>query len=485
MSRFVAIPRWLAAVLTAAFLCLQPVYVAAASSLIAAPPLGERWFVILMDNDQVGFYHQRTAALPEGGFRIEGSGSVRMRVMGFAKEATSREVYRLGSGLALQSLEVEQTINGSHSRLTGKVVNGGLLVKQTGDGKSRERLLKFKGELIPGPALNLYPLMRELTAGKVYRIQTFDPEEIKVKAVKITVLGESSTPDGQPAIKLRNNLYPFVDNDIWMDRQGNTLLESVRDGLVVTKAELPDKLAAVVSGMALSKKDLIYDFSLVRVEPGLKQEPSKLAGLAVVIQGYDPQLPLVTNGWQWAERSVDRVVIKTGTLRPAVLVSTDPPDNRYLLAQDGIEAASPPIVAKAKQVTAGKAGAAERARALAIWTAQFLTDTVDDGGSAQAALERKSGNCQSHAKLYTALARSSGIPTRFISGLVSQDGRGFLYHSWAESWIDGRWVAVDPTFGQLPADPTHLALFEGHTLAELAPLVGVIGKIKISVLEEK
>jgi hypothetical protein len=44
---------------------------------------------------------------------------------------------------------------------------------------------------------------------------------------------------------------------------------------------------------------------------------------------------------------------------------------------------------------------------------------------------------------------------------------------------------VDPTFDQLPADPTHLALFEGHTLADLAPLVGLIGRIRISVLEER
>lgn len=80
--------------------------------------------------------------------------------------------------------------------------------------------------------------------------------------------------------------------------------------------------------------------------------------------------------------------------------------------------------------------------------------------------------------LYTALARAIGIPTRFVSGLVSQDGTSFLYHSWAESLVEGRWVAVDPTFNQVPLDPTHLAFLEGHRLADLAPLVGVIGKIK-------
>lgn len=485
MSVTVGAFRWLAAILIAAFLCLPPFTQANAAALVEAPPLGERWFGILMADEQVGFYRQRTTALPEGGFRIEGSGSVRMQVMGFSKEASSREVYRLGAELALQSLEVEQSINGRRSRLTGKVVTDGLLLTQLMDGKSKKRLLKFRGALIPAPLLNLYPLLKGPVAGNVFRVQTFDTEEIRIKAVAITVVGEQAAPDGQAAIRLRNDLYPFVSNDIWVDSHGNTLVESVRDGLVVTRAEQPERLAAVVSGMALSKKDLIYDFSLVRAEPALKRQPAQLDGLAVAIDGYGPQLPLVTDGWQWAERMAERVVIRTGVLRPVESVSAAALNSSHLASLEGIEAASPVIIATAKQVTAGKSGVVAQAQALSVWTAQYLVDTVDDSGSALTALAKKSGNCQSHAKLYTALARASGIPTRFVSGLVSQDGRGFLYHSWAESWLEGRWVAVDPTFGQLPADPTHLALLEGHTLADLAPLVGMIGTIRISVLEER
>lgn len=480
-----AVTRIVAAVLTAAFLCLHLLQPAGAAPLLSAPPLGERWFAILMADEQVGFYRQQVTALPEGGFQIEGSGSVRMRVMGFSKEASSREVYRLGPTLALQTIEVEQTINGRHARLAGKVVTDGLLLTQVVQGKASKRLLKFKGPLLAGPLLNLYPLLKGPLAGTVYRVQVFDPEEIRIKPVSITVVGEQATPDGQPAIKLRNDLYPFVENEIWVDSQGNTLLESVRDGLVLTRAEQPERLAAVVSGMALSKKDLIYDLSQVRAEPGLKIEMTRLTGLAVAIDGYGLQLPLVADGWQWSERNGERLVIRTGALRPGGIGTGAPLESSYLASLEGIEAASPAIIAQARQILEGKSGVVAQAQALSSWTAQYLADTVDDSGSALVALEKKSGNCQSHAKLYTALARASGIPTRFVSGLVSRDGQAFLFHSWAESWLDGRWVAVDPTFDQLPADPTHLALFEGHTVADLAPLVGVIGRISIGVLEER
>ena len=186
-----------------------------------------------------------------------------------------REIYQVSKNLTLRSFDVEQTINGASSRVSGKVADGRLKVKSDTNGKISEKQLKFKGDLFPGPALNIFPLMRDVAVGKSIKVSTFDAEEVKIKDVKITFLGEENTPDGQQAIKLRNDLYPFVSNDIWVDAQGNTLLESVRDGLVTTKAENPKDLGAFVGGLAISKKDLIYDFSMVRVEPPLR-DPEKL-----------------------------------------------------------------------------------------------------------------------------------------------------------------------------------------------------------------
>jgi len=138
---------------------------------------------------------------------------------------------------------------------------------------------------------------------------------------------------------------------------------------------------------------------------------------------------------------------------------------------------------RAKALATGAKNREELARVLASWSAQWLDDTVDDGGSAAESITSKSGNCQTHARLYTALARAAGIPTRFVSGLVYLDGKGFLYHSWAESFIEGRWVSVDPTYNQLPADPTHIKLLEGHLPRDMAPIIAIIGRIKITVLE--
>ena len=485
MSRFKrSFSLLLSAALAAIFLSL-PIFATAAPYQLAAPPLGERWFAILIDNEQVGFYRQQITALQEGGYRIEGDGSVRMKVMGFTKESSSREIYQITPNLALKSVEVEQTINGSKSRLSGKMIPGGLQVRREADGKNSTKILKAKTDLFPGPVLNLIPFFKGTAIGKILRVFTFDPEELAVKEVKITMLGEGKTPEGLPALKLRNNLYPFVDNEIWVDPQGNTLLESVRDGLVITKAEPAEKLAAFVSGIALSKKDLIYDFSLVQINPSLKQAPTKLAGLSVAITGYGDQIPVLSDGWQQVIRQQGRVVITTGSLRKPTDMLLKQAAEAYLQPSEGIESTSAEISAKAKELTSSLKTNQARIQALTTWTASWIEDSIEDGGSALVALNKKKGNCQTHAKLYSALARAAGIPTRFVSGLVSQDGTSFLYHSWAESLIEGRWVAVDPTFNQVPADPTHLAFFEGNRLTDLSPLVGVIGKIKVTILEEQ
>ena len=475
--------RLLAAATTAAILLFA--VGAFAAPLISTPPTEERWFGILVDGEQVGFYRQTISPHPDGaGYRIEADGRVRMKVMGFSKESTTREIYHVTPAMALKSFEVTQTIDGVSSRLTGKAIDGGLRVKRESAGKHYERVLKAKGEVIPGPVLNMVPLMRDVTPGKIHRILTFDPEEVKLKEVKVTVAGEEKQQDGSRAIKLNTNLYAFVNTEILVDMRGNTLLESVRDGLVITRMEAPEKVAAYVSSVAMSQKDLIFDFSMVRAAPAIRLPVAKLQGLVVEIDGYLAKIPVVSDGWQEVERSGSQVKIRTGSAR-SQLAESRKPLQQYIQAQDGVESDAPEIVEKSREVVAGKQGAREQAKALVGWTASWIEDTLEDGGGARESIKKRKGNCQTHARLYTAMARAAGIPTRMVSGLVSQNGSSFIYHSWAESLLDGKWVAVDPTFNQLPADPTHLAFFEGHDSGSLAPIISVIGKITLKIIEEK
>jgi hypothetical protein len=95
-------------------------------------------------------------------------------------------------------------------------------------------------------------------------------------------------------------------------------------------------------------------------------------------------------------------------------------------------------------------------------------------------LEARRGDCNEHTVLFVALARALGLPARTAVGLVYVNG-AFFYHAWPEVWL-GQWVAVDPTFGQYPADAAHLRFVIGG-LAQQVEIVRLIGNLDIEVVQ--
>jgi hypothetical protein len=94
-------------------------------------------------------------------------------------------------------------------------------------------------------------------------------------------------------------------------------------------------------------------------------------------------------------------------------------------------------------------------------------------------LRTRRGDAGEHAQLFTALARAVGIPTRIATGLLYVDGT-FHYHAWPEVRLRD-WVAVDPTFGQFPADAAHLRFVRG-ALTRQGELLRLVGNLRIEVL---
>lgn len=453
---------------------------------LSGPPLGERWFGIYFNEERTGFAHVFISEDPTG-YLIGSDSSVKMSGFGFSREASARECYRVDRNLALRSFEVSQTIDGSPMKLVGQVGEKAIRVTIESKGSRREKTLPIKGRVYPPAVLNLYPLQQKVTAGKKFTVTMFDPEAVALKEVRITAVG-FETLDGQDALHLRNNLYPFVDNDIWVDLSGNTLRESVRDGWIETKAEKAEDARVFLSEAAISKKDLLVDFSLVPLDTPI-EHPATLRSLTVELSCFADNLPLISDSVQKAERQEGATVLFTvdRDSRPAdtTLPTAESPDlQKYREATDRILSDNPEIIRLKTEILAETQDPRQVVEKLVAWVAENIKDTLTDSQSPLETLEKRSGNCQSHARLYASLARAAGVPTRFVSGLVYAEGKGFLYHSWAESYV-GYWLPVDPTFGEVPANVTHIKLAEGDSPADLAPLAGIIGAIKARVVDSK
>ncbi|SMF64094.1 transglutaminase family protein [Allosphingosinicella indica] len=105
----------------------------------------------------------------------------------------------------------------------------------------------------------------------------------------------------------------------------------------------------------------------------------------------------------------------------------------------------------------------------------FDTDNTDPGTTATEAFDAGHGVCQDFAHIFIAVARTMGIPARYISGhLFRRDGAVHqpAAHAWTEAWIDGLgWTAFDPTNG-ISADDAYIRVAGGLDYREAAPFVG-------------
>jgi transglutaminase-like putative cysteine protease len=447
---------------------------------LAAPPLGERWFSVNLSGERVGFAHLSVTEAADG-YRFDSEGSVKLSVMGFSREATTRESYLVGRDLAIRSFSAESRIDGSPMSLKGEVTPKGIKVVVESGGGKKERVLKSKGAVYPPQALNLFPLLQGTSAGKSYKISILDVESVKVKQVKVEVIAAETLPPSTSALHLRNNLYPMVDNDIWVDLKGNSIKESVRDDLVVTLAEDESSAKTYLADAALAKSDLVLDFSLVKVTPPLER-PVQLKKLTVELSGVPQGFPLLQGKAQQATRMADGKV-RFSTPNPAFEPPAGEP-GADLEPTPRIPSDSPEILTQKNQIVGTEKDPARMARLLVDWVAKEIKGSVTDSQSPVETLKNRAGNCQTHARLYAALARGAAIPTRFVSGLVYSAGQGFLYHSWAESYLNGAWIALDPTFGELPANVTHLKLVEGDSPDDMGLLAGVIGRLQAKVIEQ-
>jgi len=123
-------------------------------------------------------------------------------------------------------------------------------------------------------------------------------------------------------------------------------------------------------------------------------------------------------------------------------------------------------------------------RVAAVRLARWVNDSLEKRisfsiPSATQVLRARAGDCNEHTQLYVALARAIGLPARAAAGLAYVGGK-FYYHAWPEVFL-GDWVAVDPTFGQFPADAAHLRFVIGG-FSKQAELLRLIGRLRIDVV---
>jgi transglutaminase-like putative cysteine protease len=185
-------------------------------------------------------------------------------------------------------------------------------------------------------------------------------------------------------------------------------------------------------------------------------------------------------------RSGKTIEIVQEALPLKVSYTTAHPEGRrdmesFLNPELNVESDAAPIVRQAAKIAGGVENPVKAARMLLAWVYRNVEKRpVITVPSALEVLRTRIGDCNEHAVLLTALLRASGIPARLCVGLVYARG-AFFYHAWTEAFL-GKWISMDATLDQMPADATHIKLVEGG-LDRQVPIMGLMGKLRLEVLD--
>ncbi|MEN3046202.1 MAG: transglutaminase domain-containing protein [Candidatus Hydrothermales bacterium] len=310
----------------------------------------------------------------------------------------------------------------------------------------------------------------------------FDPTTFKMEKGVVEYLGKSEVDyKGKKILADHYRMKVSVlVTDVWLDEKG--ILRQETQPQMVFLRESPDE-AVKIEGRPLN---ILLRFA---VKPeGKKIDESKRDNYKRAVYRLSnidlSALDIELASQRILEKGEDYVVIETfkDEVRDVSKIDTTGV-SKYLKPSAFIQSDDPLIIDFAKKGAKTFSNYKEAAKNLTFYVYNYLEKkAVVSFPSALDVLKMKKGDCNEHSVLFTASARALGIPSEIAVGLVFTEGY-FYYHAWNAIYLD-KWIFVDPTFGQFPADPLHIMLKLGG-VEKQADVMAVVGKIKIEVIELK
>jgi transglutaminase-like putative cysteine protease len=134
----------------------------------------------------------------------------------------------------------------------------------------------------------------------------------------------------------------------------------------------------------------------------------------------------------------------------------------YLRPEKEIQVDAPEIAGMLKRIAAADGTVLERLRRIFDATHALPIRPFKGTTDALTALRLGEASCNGKSRLFVALARATGIPSRLVGGLIMERGSKRTSHQWVEAWVAGHWVPFCPTNGHFAELPErYLSLYYG------------------------
>ena len=453
------------------------------------------FFAVLQHGEQIGFASS-TVDTTDGGIAQDDYLVADLPIGGKLHRASARSSVQLTRALRLRSFTFEvdaglAPIN-AHGRVEGDSM---LLITVNGvpDQPADTQRIRLTGPIIPPTVLPIaIALGPRPKPGATVTLPVFDPATMTPRDVQVHVDAESLfvLPDSS-VFNRATQRWNGVRRDTgrawkltaapagghsstggfhgWVDEQGRVVVLQQLLGLTLERRPYEVafenwKADARARGANVTADQDVLETTAIaaskRLRDGLGELRVRLSGVS--LDGFE------VKGYRQRLVGDTLIVTREG---PAALAA------KYQLPNG---AGNPEIRSLASRRRGAERNPAVVAERINRWVYDSLRKEITVGvPSALATLRSREGDCNEHTQLYVAVARAAGIPARVAAGLAFVDGK-FYYHAWPEVWLE-RWVAVDPTFGQFPADASHLRFTVGG-LGRQAALLRLMGALHIDVV---
>ncbi len=393
--------------------------------------------------------------------------------------------------------EVEQAFGMMVTKTIGTIDEQGKVTVKTGQ---QQMEFDWPEGAVMSEGMRLLLLKYGLAEGTTYTAKLFDPSMMLVVDVEVKVGSKQNVDLLGRVVALTE-----VQSNVSSAQIGSLVsTEYYNDNLLLQKSITP-VMGMTVEQVACTKEFALGQIDVLEVVDKMfmaSPEPLSDVGSARSITYYlspvtdEVDLKIPSSDNQKVEQlsggtiilTVEPVAAPTGVRfpykgnDPAALGALEP--TRY------VESGQKVIIDLARRAVGDTSDAAEAARRIEAFVADYVVDkslSVGYASAAEVAVSRQ-GDCSEHAVLTVALCRAVGIPAQVVTGLayVSQWStfrNGFGGHAWVQVYLGDKWVGLDAAFrgtGRGGYDAGHITLAVGNGNPEdFLNLVNTMGQFKI------
>jgi len=443
----------------------------------------EEWLGIFLQGQRIG-YSFTTIAKTDTGVIVENRSRMSLMMMNAQRTVDTHLYSHTDTDFVLKEFKLRLETMGHESRVEGIIQGKKLLLTAYSQDIPHTQTVELKEKPYLPTAIEEVIKKKNMKPGDEITIPYFDPTTQSSTQANVKVLDkEKVTVFGKEYTGLRVEIEVMGLSEIaWFDDDFKLIKRiSPAMGMEMIPISKQEALADIKPAEAF---DLLSFFSIKTDRP--IGDVEKLAYLKLELKDITVADLDLEDDYQ---KLIDTepIIIEFHLPVISALPELSAPINEhdeFLKSSLYIQCENSDIINKAKEMV----GDEKNAKKIVAKLVTGVYDMLDKNPTASLpsaidVLKSKEGDCNEHAVLFTALARALGIPTKIYVGLVSLQGSAYFYHAWCAVWL-GKWVPVDPTFNQFPADVGHLKMKEGE-VSEWAKVLKVVGKLQINVLDSK